>query len=58
MFWTKSSLEEYGGKSQASWAGIFRFTSLVLDEVYEQGIFDQPIWYRPDQSERQALLMS
>ena len=51
--WTQDVLEELGGQS---WARIFRFTSLVLEEVYAQGIFDHPVWYRPDTTSPVPLL--
>jgi Replication-relaxation len=33
-----------------NWANIFRFTSVLLEELYISPIFDEPIWYRPDES--------
>jgi hypothetical protein len=30
------------------WTRIVRVTSVLLDEVYEQGLFEKPVWYRPD----------
>jgi hypothetical protein len=43
--WTQEVLAELG---MEDWAGIFRFTSVVLDEIYDQGIFEKAIWYQPD----------
>jgi hypothetical protein len=43
--WTQEVLQEM---KMEDWAGIFRFTSVVFDDVYHQGIFEKAIWYRPD----------
>lgn len=31
-----------------TWSSIFRFASVVFDELYTSSIFDEPVWYRPD----------
>ena len=38
------------------WASIFRFTSVVFEEVYQQGIFEKALWYRPDSPHPLPLL--
>ena len=43
--WTQDVLQELKMKD---WASIFRFTSVVFEEVYQRGIFEKALWYRPD----------
>jgi Replication-relaxation len=45
--WTMEVLEELELKS---WAGVFHFTTVVYERLYEdaQTIFTKPVWYRPD----------
>ena len=45
--WTREVLAEL---KMERWAGIFRFTSVVFETVYEhaQSLFEEPVWYRPD----------
>jgi protein involved in plasmid replication-relaxation len=31
-----------------NWSHIFRFASVVFDELYTTPMFDEPVWYRPD----------
>jgi hypothetical protein len=33
-----------------NWSSIFRFTSVVFEELYTSPMFDEPVWYRPDSS--------
>lgn len=43
--WTMQALQEHG---LARGAGVFRFTSVVFSDVYDQGLFEKPVWHRPD----------
>ena len=51
--WAKEVLAE---RKMEDWAGNFRTASITLDEVYQSGLFHQPIWYRPDASRPMPLL--
>jgi hypothetical protein len=51
--WTKEVLEELNLKN---WASIFRFHSLVLENIYNQSIFEKPVWFTPYSSEPLHLL--
>jgi hypothetical protein len=51
--WTMEVLHEL---QMEDWAGIFRFTSVVFSEVYEQGLFEKALWYRPDADSPMPLL--
>ncbi len=53
--WTQEVLHE---RKMEEWAGIFRFTSVEVSEVYDQGIFGKALWYRPDASQPLPLLGS
>src|SRR5262249_50293301 len=46
--WTQEVLAEL---KLNGWEGIFRFTSVDFDTLYQdaQALFEQPVWYRPDQ---------
>jgi hypothetical protein len=52
--WTREVLAEMNLKS---WMGIFRFTAVEFDSLYEQvvSLFEEPVWLRPDRSERVRL---
>ena len=52
--WTKEVLQEL---KMEDWAGIFRFTSVDLGDIYEQGIFEKAVWYKPDTSQPLPLLI-
>jgi Replication-relaxation len=39
--WTSEVLKELG---KENWSHIFRFTSVVFDEIYTTPLFDEPIW--------------
>jgi hypothetical protein len=54
MRWTQEVLQEL---KIEDWAGIFRFTSVVFDEVYNQGVFEKAIWYRPDAAQPEPMLL-
>src|SRR5207248_6522210 len=43
--WTQEVLADL---HMENWSNIFRFTSVVFEELYTTPIFDQPVWYRPD----------
>jgi hypothetical protein len=43
--WGLSRLKEL---KLEQWAGIFRFTSVVLEAIYEQEIFEKKVWHRLD----------
>src|SRR3954452_9216463 len=51
--WTREVLIE---QKREKWASIFRFGSLVLDEMYAMPLFEKPVWYQPDVAESVALL--
>jgi hypothetical protein len=52
--WTREVLAEMNLKN---WGGIFRFTAVEFDSLYEQvvSLFEEPIWLRPDTSEKVVL---
>ena len=39
------------------WAGLFRVTSVVLGEVYDAGIYEKAIWYKPDAAKPTPLFL-
>ena len=45
--WTMEVLAEL---ELNAWAGVFRFTAVTYDTLYEDAhaIFEDPVWYRPD----------
>jgi hypothetical protein len=43
--WTRQVLT---GLGKEKWASVFRFASIVPEELYSSPIFDKPVWYRPD----------
>jgi hypothetical protein len=43
--WTMEALRDTGRKS---WAQVFRFCSVGLQDIYHLSLFDAPLWYRPD----------
>jgi Replication-relaxation len=45
--WTMEVLAEL---ELNDWAGVFRFTAVTYDTLYEDvhAIFEEPVWYRPD----------
>lgn len=43
--WAGELLKEYG---KTNWAHIFRFTAVVLDDLYNSPIFDEPVWFQPN----------
>ena len=47
--WTREVLAEMNLK----WGGIFRFTAVEFDSLYDQaaGLFEEPVWLRPDTRE-------
>jgi Replication-relaxation len=51
--WLQELVTELG---MEEWAGLFRVTSVVLGEVYEQGLFEKPVWYRPSSGSPVPLL--
>jgi hypothetical protein len=53
MRWTQEVLQEL---KMEDWAGIFRFTSVVFEEVYAHGLFEKALWYRPDADSPMPLL--
>ena len=54
--WTREVLAELNLKS---WAGIFRFTAIEFDRLYDSvaTLFEKPVWYRPDFPTPVPLLM-
>ena len=55
--WTQAVLTELG---LPDWGAIFRFTSLSFDTLYADipSLLEQPVWSRPDKSEKVALFES
>jgi hypothetical protein len=45
--WTREVLTEL---HLLNWAGIFRFTAVEFDTLYDQtaSLFEEPVWLRPD----------
>lgn len=43
--WTQDVLADL---RMENWSSIFRFASVVFDELYTSPVFDAPVWYRPD----------
>lgn len=43
--WASEVLKELG---MTNWSPIFRFSSVVFEELYTSSVFDEPIWYRLD----------
>jgi hypothetical protein len=43
--WASEVLKELG---KLSWSPLFRFTAVLLDDLYSSPIFDEPVWYTPD----------
>jgi hypothetical protein len=52
--WTRQVLAELNLKN---WAGIFRFTAVEFDSLYDQAgsLFEDPLWLRPDTAEKVGL---
>lgn len=44
--WTQEVLAE---QQMESWASVFRFCSVAYDDLYTAPLFQDPVWYRPDQ---------
>jgi hypothetical protein len=44
--WTREVLAEL---SLQNWGGIFRFTAVEFDNLYDQAasLFEEPVWLRP-----------
>jgi Replication-relaxation len=55
--WTRDVLSEL---KMERWAGLFRFTSVVYDSLYEEApaLFTQPLWYRPDAPSTPGALLT
>jgi hypothetical protein len=50
--WTKEVLED---PRFVNWAPVFRFASVSYGEIYESGIFEKAVWFRPDQDKPVGL---
>jgi hypothetical protein len=50
--WTMELLTE---QHRENWADVFRFCSVELGEVYQQPLFDGPMWRRPGSTEPVSL---
>ena len=48
--WTREVLADM---KMESWGGIFRFTAVEFDNLYDQAgsLFEEPVWLRPDTKE-------
>ena len=44
--WTREVLEDM---HLESWAEVFRFHPLAIEDIYSTPVFDEAVWYRPDQ---------
>jgi hypothetical protein len=51
--WALEALREEGHEG---WEQVFRFASVDLGAVYEAGLFEKKVWYRPDDMERPVTL--
>lgn len=51
--WTQEVL---GEQQLEHWAGVFRFASLVFEDIFALALFEKPVWYRPDDAEPVPLL--
>ena len=50
--WTMEVLKELG---KESWASVFRFVGVSLEEILEAKLFEERVWYRPDQEKAVGL---
>lgn len=50
--WTQEVLKQ---QKKESWASVFRFCSVAYEEIYEAGLFERRMWFRPDE-ERPGML--
>jgi hypothetical protein len=50
-------MEVLAGLKMENWAGVFRVTSLVYQDIYTNPLFDAPVWYRPDASQPLPLFL-
>jgi hypothetical protein len=52
--WTREVLTDLNLKS---WGGVFRFTAVEFDSLYDQAVslFEESLWLRPDTSEKVRL---
>ena len=52
--WTREVLAEM---NLQSWGGIFRFTAVEFDTLYDQAgsLFEESVWLRPDTTEMVRL---
>lgn len=50
--WTREVLRE---KRRESWASVFRFCSVEPERIYEAGLFEKALWYRPDEEKPVGL---
>jgi hypothetical protein len=52
--WTREVLTDLNLKN---WGGIFRFTSVEFDTIYDQAVslFEESVWLRPDTTEMVRL---
>jgi hypothetical protein len=50
--WTKEGLKELG---LANWAPLLRFCTVSFGELYESGIFEGQVWYRPNEEKPVGL---
>lgn len=44
--WTMKVLKELRIET---WAQVFRFAGVSLEKMYEGAVFEEPVWYRPDE---------
>ena len=52
--WTMEVLKELG---KESWASVFRFVGVSLEEILEAKLFEERVWYRPDQEKAVGLFV-
>ena len=53
--WTKEVLVK---THREKWGSVFRFCSLCLEEIYKSHLFEESVWYRPDQDKPMGLFMT
>jgi hypothetical protein len=53
--WTNQVLTDL---NRPTWARVFRFCALSMDEVYGTPLFSEPVWFRPDEPDPVTLFAS
>jgi hypothetical protein len=53
--WIRELLKE---RNMENWAGVFRVASLEFGKLYDNSLFEQEVWYRPDSEKSLTLFTS